>query len=242
MHKMVAYTAAPGDVETGEKAAAKMEGSSSRWIWKLLVSVLAVTLCVVGVLLSLWLWNGQPDLLAKLGRSEVLTQKGTDHQITLRQIGTTAKAAIHLEGSYDEAEPKSLVWKNGQGQAFAQGGLELVDNRIRIPRKGLYFVYSQASFHINCANSDDDDAEDPGLTSLSHRIWRDSDMVGGKSTLMGAVRSACQHGTRENGSYNTIYLGAVFQLYTGDFLSTETSKLSEVETEDSKTFFGVFAL
>ncbi|XP_053743546.1 tumor necrosis factor b (TNF superfamily, member 2) [Synchiropus splendidus] len=241
MHKMVAYTAAPGDVETGENTLVKMESNSSRWIWKLLVSILAVTLCVVGVLLSLWLWNGRPDLMAKLGQTELLTQKGTDHQITLRQIGTTAKAAIHLEGSYDKAEPKSLVWKNGQGQAFAQGGLELVDNRIRIPRKGLYFVYSQASFRINCSD-DDEDSEDPGLMSFSHRIWRDSDMVGGKSTLMGAVRSACQHGTQETGWYNAIYLGAVFQLNTGDDLSTETSKLSEVETEDSKTFFGVFAL
>ncbi|KAM8826880.1 tumor necrosis factor b (TNF superfamily, member 2) [Synchiropus picturatus] len=241
MHKMVAYTAAPGDVETGENTLVKMESNSSRWIWKLLVSILGVTLCVVGVQLGLWLLNGRPDLMEKLGQTEVLTQKGTDHQITLRQIGNTSKAAIHLEGSYNESEPKLLVWKNGQGQAFAQGGLKLVDNRIQIPRKGLYFVYSQASFRINCSD-DDEDSEDPGLMSLSHRIWRDSDMLGGKSTLMGAVRSACQRGTQEAGWYNAIYLGAVFQLYTGDYLSTETSKLSEVETEDSKTFFGVFAL
>nr|ALC74694.1 tumor necrosis factor alpha [Lopholatilus chamaeleonticeps] len=65
---------------------------------------------------------------------------------------------------------------------------------------------------------------------------------------MSAVRSACQNTAQEDsykvgqGWYNAIYLGAVFQLNRGDKLWTETNQLSELDTDEGKTFFGVFAL
>lgn len=152
-------------------------------------------------------------------------------------------------GSYDDEEGPTakLEWNKDQGQGFAQGGFELVDNKIVIPQTGLYFVYSQASFRVTC-NDGDEQGVGRHLTPLSHRIWRDSDSVGTKSSLMSAVRSACQQAAQEDsdreeqGWYNTIYLGAVFQLNRGDKLWTETNQLSELETDDGKTFFGVFAL
>ncbi|KAM7421413.1 hypothetical protein PAMA_015509 [Pampus argenteus] len=152
-----------------------------------------------------------------------------------------------FSGSYDDEDSESLTnkleWKNGQGQAFAQGGFQLVDNKIVIPQAGLYFVYSQASFRVSCSDGDEH-GEGKRLTPLSHIIWRDSDSVGSKTSLMSAVRSACQQAAQggEQGWYNAIYLGAVFQLNKGDKLWTETSQLSELETDDGKTFFGVFAL
>lgn len=152
-------------------------------------------------------------------------------------------------GSYEEGEnPKDqLEWRNGQGQAFAQGGFQLVNNSIIIPKSGLYFVYSQASFRVSCTDLNRDTAG-KGLMPLSHRIWRYSDSIGSRASLMSAVRSACQKSAHEasnkvgQGWYNTIYLGAVFQLNTGDKLWTETNQLSELETDEGKTFFGVFAL
>lgn len=75
-----------------------------------------------------------------------------------------------------------------------------------------------------------------------------SDSIGSEASLMSAVRSACQNSAQEDGFsdgqgwYNAIYLGAVFQLYKGDQLWTETNQLSELDTDDGKTFFGVFAL
>lgn len=141
---------------------------------------------------------------------------------------------------------KQLVWRSDQGQAFAQGGFQLSDNAIRIPASGLYFVYSQASFQVSCGDGDREGAG-RGLIPLSHRVWRDSDLTGGSTTLLSAVRSACQlqpeGGASEGlGWYNTIYLGAVFQLRAGDRLWTETNRLSELETDEGKNFFGVFAL
>lgn len=164
---------------------------------------------------------------------------------------TAVTAPIHVlfPGSYDEDEglKDQVEWKNGQGQAFAQGGFRLVDNKIMIPHTGLYFVYSQASFRVSCSDGDEEGAG-RHLTPLSHRISRYSESMGSDVSLMSAVRSACQNTAQEDsysdgrGWYNTIYLGAVFQLNRGDKLETETNQLSELETDEGKTFFGVFAL
>lgn len=61
---------------------------------------------------------------------------------------------------------------------------------------------------------------------------------------MSAIRSVCQGTAQEDGRgwYSAIYLGAVFKLNKGDKLWTETNQLSQLETDDGKTFFGVFAL
>lgn len=132
-----------------------------------------------------------------------------------------------------------------QGQAFSQGDLKLMNNKIMIPKSGLYFVYSKASFHVVCGNTD---RAGNGLTPLSHRIWRYSDSMGKRASLMSGVRSVCQgtsadsNITDDQGWYNTIYLGAVFELNRGDELWTETNQLSELETQEGMTFFGVFAL
>ncbi|XP_039973827.1 tumor necrosis factor b (TNF superfamily, member 2) [Xiphias gladius] len=253
---MVEYTSAPGDVEMGleEKMVVLVEKkSSTEWIWKMFGALLLVALCFGGVLLFAWHWNG-PETTTQPGQAEALIEEDsaekTDLHYTLRRISSNAKAAIHLEGSYDEEDESSkdeLEWKNGQGQAFAQGGFQLVDNQIVIPQTGLYFVYSQASFRASCSDGNGEGAG-KRLTPLSHRIWRYSDSIGSKASLMSAVRSACQTPAPEDshrdgqGWYNTIYLGAVFQLNKGDKLWTETNQLSELETDEGKTFFGVFAL
>lgn len=160
----------------------------------------------------------------------------------------TALPFALFPGSYeDESLNDQLEWKNGQGQAFAQGGFRLVNNQIVIPQTGLYFVYSQASFRVSCSDGDEEGAA-KRLTPLSHRIWRYSDSIGNRASLMSAVRSACQNTAQEDsyrvgqGWYNAIYLGAVFQLNKGDKLWTETNQPSELETDEGKTFFGVFAL
>ncbi|XP_042281047.1 tumor necrosis factor b (TNF superfamily, member 2) [Thunnus thynnus] len=247
---MVAYTTAPADVETGleERTVVLVEKKSSTgWIWKVSGTLLIILLCLGGILLFSWYWNGRPELMQS-GKTEALMshtadKKGPHHE--LRRNSTNA--AIHLEGICDDCGKDKLEWRVDQGQAFAQGGLKLLDNQIVIPQSGLYFVYSQASFRVTCSDGDEQGAG-KRLTPLSHRIWRYSDSVGSKASLMSAVRSACQQGAQEGsyrvgqGWYNAIYLGAVFQLNAGDKLWTETNQQSELEIDDGKTFFGVFAL
>ncbi|XP_034030090.1 tumor necrosis factor b (TNF superfamily, member 2) [Thalassophryne amazonica] len=255
---MVAYTTTPCDVEVGteERTVVLVEQkSSSARICKMWVALLVVALCLGVIVVCVWYWSIRPAATVQSNQTEKQTEvaasaaapKTTDPHDTLRRISSNAKVAIHLEGIYDESVKHQLEWRNGQGQAFAQGGFQVVDNQIIIPQSGIYFVYSQASFRVTCS---DEEEENVGKrhTPLSHRIWRYSDSVGSKTSLMSAVRSACQSSPQEDGVgvgqgwYNAIYLGAVFQLNKGDKLWTETNQLAELETEEGKTFFGVFAL
>nr|AEM59514.1 tumor necrosis factor alpha [Etroplus suratensis] len=246
---MVAYTTTPVDVEVGmeERTVVLVEKKSSAgWIWKMFGVLFIVALCFGGVLLFACYWNKRPEM-TQPGQTEASKEKSaadkTDPHSTLRRISSKAKAAIHLEGSYDDELSSNLEWKNGQGQAFAQGGFKLENNKIIIPHTGLFFIYSQASFRVSCGGNDEE-GTGGGLTALSHRIWRFSDSIGSDSSLMSAVRSACQSTVEEDeqGWYNAIYLGAVFQLNKGDTLWTETNQQAQLETDEGKTFFGVFAL
>ncbi|XP_077576847.1 tumor necrosis factor b (TNF superfamily, member 2) [Stigmatopora nigra] len=275
---MVAYTpTTTGDVEAArglcpaDKMVVLEKRSYGAWMWKLSAALLAAALCLGIVFLLAWYWHDRPHATApSVGPTQALVGDGenSDPHHTLKKIGTNAKAAIHLEGIYEEGGKAQLQWRNGQGQTFAQGGLDLRDNQIAVPHTGLYFVYSQASFRITCerdgtggAGAADAGAADAGAADvgagaggapvpLSHRVWRYSDSVGRKASLMSAVRSACQQGGAsaeddggaKHGWYNALYLGAVFQLNKDDRLWTETNQVSELETDGGKTFFGVFAL
>lgn len=113
------------------------------------------------------------------------------------------------------------------------------DNKIIIPDNGLYFVYSQASFRVPCHVDTEEE-----VIHLSHKIQRLSDSIGSEASLMSAIRSVCLSAAQEDGRgrYTAIYLGAVFKLNKGDKLWTETNQLSLLETDDGKTYFGVFKL
>uniref|UniRef100_A0A674N6N9 Lymphotoxin-alpha n=1 Tax=Takifugu rubripes TaxID=31033 RepID=A0A674N6N9_TAKRU len=243
---MVNYMTTASDVEMGlqQKTVVLVEKKSSTgWMGKIILAIFVVVLCCGGALLFVSYWNGRQEMQAVPEKSETLIEK--------KDTGKTLRVFLHavFSGSFDEGENRKdqVEWKNGQGQAFAQGDFQLDNNTIIIPKTGLYFVYSQASFRVTCGEGD---KHSPGKSHipLSHRVWRYSDSIGTETTLLNAVRSACQNSALEGGysegqsCYNAIYLGAVFQLKMGDKLRTETNQLSELETEEGKTFFGVFAL
>uniref|UniRef100_G3PJA0 Lymphotoxin-alpha n=1 Tax=Gasterosteus aculeatus TaxID=69293 RepID=G3PJA0_GASAC len=250
---MVSHTTAPGDVERGldERMVVLVEKKPSAGrLCKMSVAILVVALCLGGILLLAWFWPGLKLCCEDISQRLTFVFFSSDHHSTLRQISSKAKAAIHLEGNYEEDDDGSqgrLEWKSGQGQAFAQGGFRLEGNKIVIPHTGLYFVYSQSSFRVSCGDGDEEGAGQSHVP-LSHRVWRYTNSLGKEASLMNAVRSACQNAPQEDGFrdgqgwYNAIYLGAVFKLNKGDRLRTETNQLSELETDDGKTFFGVFAL
>ncbi|XP_069031418.1 tumor necrosis factor b (TNF superfamily, member 2) [Embiotoca jacksoni] len=255
---MVAYTGAPGDVEVGAEGGTVVlvqKKPSGGWMWKTCGSLLLVALCVGGVLLFAVKWSERPEATTQAGETEALTENDAaekaDPHDTLRRISSRAKAAIHLEGSYedDESPSSELEWRNGRDQAFAQGGLRLENNQIVIPKTGPYFVYSQASFRTSCGvAADGGERAERQRRPLSHRIWRYTDVFGSNVSLMSAMRTACQNAAQDDGLragqawYNAIYLGAVFHLHKGDRLRTETNQLPELDTNEGKTFFGAFAL
>ena len=158
-------------------------------------------------------------------------------------------------GKYNPDINTSAEWKDHVDQSHSQGGLKLDNNEIVIPQNGLYFVYSQASFRVNCGSSNTDDTTSEPMVHLSHIVKLYSSSYGNfnlkKSyqTILHSVRTACQKTTSsdegEEGSwFSAVYMGAVFDLKNGDRLKTvtEMKKLTELEDEPGKTFFGVFAL
>ncbi|KAJ8341972.1 hypothetical protein SKAU_G00319000 [Synaphobranchus kaupii] len=217
------------DVEAGPET---QRDERRPWRW---VSVaIAVSLCVAAaVLLTSHMHN--PDQ----------SQAGSGMQLKLRQLAGMDKAAIHLEGVYNEAKTSDVMWSDNSGHAFFQGDLKLSNNEIVIPRSGLYFVYSQASFSVPChAKKGDHDAGK--MLHVSHAVECYSDSYENWKALLTSTRSACLKvtGGPDKRWHDAVYLGAVFSLLEGDRLRTVTGEqlLPSLELLDGKTFFGAFAL
>lgn len=215
---------------------------------RVLILLLVVSLCMATTTLFAWHWHERTATMMKDHKptSMHMLTGTTDFHQTLRQK-SKFKAAIHLEGEYNPYIITDAVeWRKDEGQAFSQGGFDLTENQVIIPHTGLYFVYSQASYRFKCTNLKD--YMDKSIPPLSHIIWRHSDSITGDAYLLSAVRSVCQRAIDDRtynigeGQYNAIYLGAVFQLNKGDRLWTETKRLTDLESGEGKTYFGMFAL
>ncbi|XP_051966453.1 tumor necrosis factor-like [Xyrauchen texanus] len=211
--------------------------SSSSWIWKTVAVI--VFLCLSATASLFFAWHLMKQDKGEIQNFESGKQISTpsEHGNILKQIAESTKAAIHLHA---KQESGSLKWVSGVDQSFVQGGLKLVENDILIPADGLYFVYSQVSYSVHCKSNKDNEEDE---LHLSHSIWRYSDAMGPeKMPLQNSVQSVCQSGQKEKTTYSTLYLGAVFKLLEGDKLSTKTSKVTDIDENYAKTFFGVFAL
>lgn len=145
-----------------------------------------------------------------------------------------------------------MEWTDSVGQVFSQGGLKLNNNEIVIPQMGLYFVYSQASFHVSCKANPKHPNKD--MVHLSNTVTRWSPSYGTEDnkvyqTLLNSVRTVCKKSSNSEAAsegkwYNAVYVGAVFSLERGDRLRTVTENrlLPHLESGAGKNFFGVFAL
>ncbi|KAL6471509.1 hypothetical protein MHYP_G00201590 [Metynnis hypsauchen] len=256
------------DIETGMgdvyRATVESGKPSRNWIWNVVGVVFLIGLCSAASFLFAWHFTRHSQ------RDPTTTHQSTPttehHRQILTKIGNNTKAAIHLREKQREKgiaysysllkTPLPLVsglddknqrmkWVNGVDQSFSAGGLKLENNEIVIPSDGLYFVYSQASFEVPCKETESN-------TALSYSVRWSSPAAPSEEypryLLMG-VKSVCPPNTDgrkqeedERQAYDIIYLGAVFRLYKGDRLSTEANHHAHIETQSSKTFFGVFEL
>ena len=140
-----------------------------------------------------------------------------------------------------------MEWKQDVDQSHAEG-LILDHNEIVIPTSGLYFVYSQASFHVSCHLDD----KDIGKTvSYGVKLWSPSygNTENNKQyeTILRSVRTTCENSNDPEADdkwYGSVYMGAVFNLHKGDRLKTIMEKkfLPLLDEKSGNTFFGVFAL
>uniref|UniRef100_A0A672FZW4 Lymphotoxin-alpha n=1 Tax=Salarias fasciatus TaxID=181472 RepID=A0A672FZW4_SALFA len=217
-------------------------------MWKVSGSLLLLLALGSGAVLFTWFFNPVLSSETEPVPALALTKLGSNYR-TLTLERSLATSGSHTavpglpSGSCDEEDGggsgggQRLRWRADQGQAFDQGGFRLWNGSVVVPRSGLYFVYSQASFRVACGAG-------PVPVPLSHGVWRHSDSQGGGAPLMSAVRSACRGPAPADGRgwYDAVYLGGVFQLRRGDRLWTETNRPTLLETDDGRTFFGAFAL
>ncbi|XP_072226961.1 tumor necrosis factor a (TNF superfamily, member 2) [Leuresthes tenuis] len=231
--------------ESGEHTTVSVkEHHSSR----LPTALLVFTLCLAAAAAAVLLFNTH----AKVGPQRT-DEHSFDLHHAMRQI-SNVRAAIHLEGEHNPSISNSVEWRSQVDQSHSQGGLELNNNEIVIPRNGLYFVYSQASFRVSCSSYDADDTISKPMVHLSHTVKRWSSSYGNDDeksyqTILHSVRTACQKTASgnidANGSwFSAVYMGAVFDLRKGDRLRTvmEEKMLEQLEDDPGKTFFGVFSL
>ncbi|XP_004560988.1 tumor necrosis factor [Maylandia zebra] len=208
---------------------------------KLTMALLAFTLCLAATAAAALVVNRRAEAPGQ-------NEDNFDLHHTLRQI-SNVRAAIHLQGVHNYSRKTSVEWQKDVDQSHSQGGLELDKNEIVIPRDGLYFVYSQASFRVDCSSDADDTSSHP-MVHLSHTVKRWSRSYAPKYvTILHSIRTVCQKTTSgdsdEDGNwYTAVYMGAVFNLYAHDRLRTQTEEamLEKLEDEPGKNFFGVFAL
>lgn len=135
-----------------------------------------------------------------------------------------------------------MKWSSSTSHAFTRGHVQLQNNSLVIPSKGMYFVYAQVVFSgRSCPKA--------GALYISHNIMRFSKSYPQPSPLMSAQKTTCIEATPAHGSmptspwFRTIYQGAVFHLDKGDQLSTQMEHhLSELVVSYDSTYFGLFAV
>ncbi|KAM9469535.1 tumor necrosis factor b (TNF superfamily, member 2) [Clarias gariepinus] len=248
---MESYKVTAADVEaaTGDVYQPTVEAvrTSRSWSWTILGALGFLCLCAVASFCFVWhsMNKHQAETFMELKGTTSTDPSGQQKMLT--EIAKSTKAAIHLHASGQAVGQmsRSPRWVSGVDQSFTKGGLTLENNSILIPHDGLYFVYSQASFKIKCHSDDEENAKSNIHLSYSVRWSSLTSPSKEKHFLLNGVKSMCQATeNQQNGRfvYDSIYLGAVFQLYKGDKLSTDTNHLTNIEDQTSKTFFGVFEL
>ncbi|XP_078497621.1 tumor necrosis factor-like [Lissotriton helveticus] len=149
------------------------------------------------------------------------------------QAMESQKPAAHLIADFSN---KEVEWISNKGYAFLENGMKLENNRLVIPSRGLYFIYTQVVYYGGkCAAK--------GSLYLTHAVLRRSEAYPVDVRLLSATKSACE-GTAHNGTpwYEPIYLGGVFSLEEGDVLSTSTSHTAHLDPKGAQNYFGAIAM
>uniref|UniRef100_A0A8D0C4W2 Tumor necrosis factor n=1 Tax=Salvator merianae TaxID=96440 RepID=A0A8D0C4W2_SALMN len=152
------------------------------------------------------------------------------------QAVASGKPAIHALGEL--SSDNQLTWTVKATPSMEQNGLKLDEsnNFIVIPSTGLYFVYSQLSFHSTSC------PENPLL--LTHTVsWLSSDL-NVEVDLLKAIKTPCEgRDASKSLWFESIYQGAVFKLKKGDRLWSRTDKPEYLDlTRRGQVYFGIIAM
>ncbi|CAH2314389.1 tumor necrosis factor-like [Pelobates cultripes] len=147
------------------------------------------------------------------------------------QTRVANKLAAHLTGVRSKNE---ISWKGESQNSFLENEMKLKNNALVIPKDGLYFVYTQVIFTgLSCV--------DTNAIQLTHKVNKYSDSEGDASPILTSTKTACEVQSK-SAWFHPIYQGGIFQLDKGDVLSTSTTDIKYVDTNNGKTYFGILAI
>lgn len=138
------------------------------------------------------------------------------------------RCVAHLTGN-PSSRSVLLEWEDIYGTALISG-VKYKKGGLVINDSGLYFVYSKVYFRDHSCNNQ----------PLSHKVYmRNSKYLGDMVLMEEKKLNYCATGQMWA---HSSYLGAVFNLTSADRLYVNVSRLSLINFEESKTFFGLYKL
>lgn len=173
-------------------------------------------------------------------------------QIFMRTSTTTFKVQrylvlyvifSHISGSWNapvDLYPPIKHWLTSRRLSLIRG-LTLRDGQIRIPRKGLYMVYSQVQFSDVTPTPPEGDTRE--IRQYTHKVCRYNVIYanGGEECLMmSEVTKSIENSA--NLRRNPSYMSGIFMLKQSDTVFVRVSNTSMLSLESISTFFGVIEL
>ncbi|XP_063791813.1 tumor necrosis factor-like [Pseudophryne corroboree] len=163
---------------------------------------------------------------------EVLQIKSYLDSVPQTQAMQGKRVAAHMRGVAKEGQ---INWQQSSAMNFFKDtDLKLTENKLEIPKDGLYLVYTQVEFTgKDCLDMKDKD--------LTHSVRRKSESYDNEVTILTSTKSVCETPS-ESSWTEPIYQGGLFILYEGDILSTETTNVQYVNSNNGKVTFGILAI
>ncbi|KAM9186611.1 tumor necrosis factor ligand superfamily member 6 [Mergus octosetaceus] len=149
---------------------------------------------------------------------------GQERQAAKKEV----RKAAHLTGNPMQRD-LPLEWEPVSGHAFTNG-IQYRNQGLVINETGLYYVYSNVLFRGSICSSQ----------MLSHVVYKTNPASPGSHVLM--EDKYINYCANQKMWARKSYLGALFKLRERDSLYVNVSKISLVNFEESKTFFGLFKL
>ncbi|NXX25249.1 TNFL6 factor, partial [Nicator chloris] len=200
-----------------------------------LVMFLLILVAFTGVGLSIFKifhLEKEVDELREVSSAQVPGETGKKRHLESWQkeqpVRKETRKAAHLTGNPAQ-QGLPLEWEPTSGHAYTSG-IQYHDRGLLISEPGLYFVYSQVLFRGSACDSQ----------LLSHVVYKRNPASPGSLVLM--EDKAINFCTGQRMWARNSYLGAVFKLRKMDSLHVNVSKISLVNFEETKTFFGLFKL
>nr|XP_009671112.1 PREDICTED: tumor necrosis factor ligand superfamily member 6 [Struthio camelus australis] len=197
-----------------------------------LVVSLLILLSLTGVGLSMFQIFRLEKELAELRESASTERIPPALEKLIGEKSASAKKeerkAAHLTGNPTQQD-LPLEWEPISGHAFT-AGIQYRNRGLVINETGLYFVYSNVLSRESTCNSQ----------VLTHIVYKKNPTSPGSQVLMEDKK--INYCANQKMWARKSYLGALFKLREMDSLHVNVSKITLVNFEESKTFFGLFKL